>query len=139
MPRPPDIATPLAVDVDGQIRLGGYSLDPLGGGRYQLTLWWQALRQPDDRYAVFVHVLDGQDRRVWQADGEPLDALFPTNEWPAGRWLPDVRTIDLSTLPAGRYAIYIGMYEWGGGYRLPIPATAGTRFPDAYLLVSIDR
>ncbi|GIW07214.1 MAG: hypothetical protein KatS3mg060_2019 [Dehalococcoidia bacterium] len=138
-PRPPAIQHPAAVAIDGQIRLAGHDLVPLGDGRYELTLWWQALRRPDDRYTVFVHVLDAAGRRVWQHDSEPLDGLFPTTEFPPGRFIPDRRRLDLGRLPAGDYRIYVGMYEWGGGDRLPIPATAGTEFPDAYLLTLITR
>ncbi|MCS6801710.1 MAG: DUF2079 domain-containing protein [Chloroflexota bacterium] len=136
-PRPPTIQHPAAVDIGGQIRLSGHDLTPLGNRRYELTLWWQALRPPDDRYTVFVHVLDADGRRVWQHDSEPLDGLFPTTDFPPGRFLPDRRRLDLGGLPAGEYRVYIGMYVWGGGDRLPIPVTAGTEFPDAYLLTRI--
>lgn len=136
-PRLPTIQQPAAVEIGGQIRFAGHNLAPLGGQRYELTLWWQALRRPDDRYAVFVHVLDPNGRRVWQHDSEPLDGLFPTTEFPPGRFLPDRRRLDLRQLPAGEYRVYVGMYEWGGGDRLPVPSTTGTDLPDAIFVTRI--
>lgn len=136
-PRPPTIQHPAAVAIGDQIRFAGHDLAPRGGHRYDLTLWWQALRRPDDRYTVFVHVLDPNGKRVWQHDSEPLDGLFPTTELPPGRLVPDRRRLDLSQLPAGDYRVYVGMYEWGGGDRLPVPSTAGTDFPDAILVTRI--
>ncbi|MFN8532239.1 MAG: DUF2079 domain-containing protein [Dehalococcoidia bacterium] len=136
-PRPPVIPQSSDVTIDGQIRLAGYGLAPRDEDRFDLTLWWQAIRRPDDRYAAFVHVLDNSGKRVWQSDGEPLDGLFPTSEWPAGRFIPDQRRLDLTGLPTGEYRVYVGMYEWGGGDRLPIPQTAGTEFPDSYLVTRI--
>jgi uncharacterized membrane protein len=136
-PQPPAIRSPLAVTIGDLFRLAGYDLTVRDASTAQLRLWWQALRPPGARYTVFLHVLDQQGRRVWQHDSEPLDGLFPTAEWPPGWYLPDVRRLDLGALAAGEYRVYVGMYEWGGGDRLPIPATHGTEFPDAYLLLSL--
>ncbi len=83
--------------------------------------------------------LDEQVIAIPGDDSEPLDGLFPTTEFPPGRVIPDRRRLDLAALPPGEYRVYIGLYEWGGGDRLPIPATAGTEFPDAYLLTRIVR
>jgi hypothetical protein len=136
--QPPPPAHPVNVDLDDQIRLLGYDLQPDPSGDYRLTLWWKALRPPDDRYAVFVHVLNQSGQRVWQHDSEPLDGLFPTIEWPVERPIPDQRTLDIRGLPSGEYRILIGMYEWGGGDSLPIPASWSTPYPNAILLGPLD-
>jgi uncharacterized membrane protein len=139
VPRPPAIDHPAAVEIGGQILLAGHDLVSRGDGRYDLTLWWQAIRRPDDRYTVFVHVLDARGQRVWQHDSEPLDGLFPTTEFPPGRFIPDRRRLDLAALPPGNYRVAVGLYEWGGGDRLPIPGTLGREFPDAQVLTTIVR
>ena len=111
----PDIRPSQVLDAvfSDEIRLLGSDYE---SGR--VTLWWQALRPADDRYAVFFHVLNSRGERVQQNDSEPLEGLMPTNVWPVGRPMPDVRTIDRRTLPPGDYRVVVGLYEWGGGDRL---------------------
>lgn len=133
-PAPPAPSHPVGVNIDDQFRLLGYDLQPDQSGDYRLTLWWSALRRPDDRYAVFVQLLDRTGTRVWQHDSEPLDGLLPTIEWPAGRAIPDRRRLELGGLPAGEYRLLVGMYESGGGDSLPIPASWDTPFPNAMIL-----
>lgn len=120
-----------------QIRLLGYDLAQPDAGTYRLTLHWQAQRPPDDRYAVFIHVLNEQGERVWQEDSEPFGSLIPTVEWQPGRDMPDLRIISLKGLPPGRYRVLTGMYGWGGGDRLPVRDGGAAPFQDTILVAEL--
>ncbi|MCS7002625.1 MAG: DUF2079 domain-containing protein, partial [Dehalococcoidia bacterium] len=134
-PPPPPPTVPLTAQFGDSIRLLGYDLTPgRVDGALALRLWWQADARVEERYTVFVHLLDAAGVRVWQHDSEPLDGLFITTEWPTGRPIPDRRVIAVQGLPPGVYRLVIGLYEWGGGDRLPVPGTAGGPLQDSVTL-----
>ena len=70
-------------------------------------------------------------RRTDDVGGEhgPAGGLVPLDLWRSGDGLVDVRHIDLSALPSGRYTVVVGVYDPAGGQRLAAQ-TAGGRLPD---------
>lgn len=82
------------------------------GATVQLDLTWQALRQVNHDYTVFVHVLDNDGKEWGSEDSKPQDGALPTVRWSVGRVITDTHTvqIDLAGPPEG-YHLEIGLYN----------------------------
>ncbi len=130
---------PVNARIGDQIVLLGYGAQPSevhAGESFTLTLYWRAERRPDADYAVFVHLLDEAQKMVAQADGPPLErpgaGAYPTSWWEPGEELEDVRDV---VMPAGTgegaYDLFVGLYRWETGERLPALAADGSQVPDA--------
>jgi hypothetical protein len=100
-----------------QIELLGYDLENETDG-LQLTLYWKAMRVPDQDYTVFVHVRDSAGEVAAQKDQPPLNGAYPTSLWDSGEVIQDDVGIPLDNLPAGDYEIVVGMYDYETGQRL---------------------
>lgn len=98
--------------------LDGYSLltpTAAPGDIVQLALFWRGGAPIDERYKVFVHILDGNGNIVAQTDREPGSDLAPTNTWTPGEQVPDRYGVTLPPqLAAGVYPIVVGMYALDG-------------------------
>ena len=114
-------ATARRATFGGQIRLASTQITRERGPRGALLvqLEWTAVRQPDQDYAVFVQLIDGQGRLVAQHDGPPAGGARPTTNWAVGESVAD-RHLALipPELPAGTYQLIAGLYA--GNARLPI-------------------
>jgi hypothetical protein len=114
--------------LEDQVRLEGYSVypeTPLAGQGLVVSLAWEALRAPEERFKVFVHLLDGSGRLVAQHDGEPVGWHSLTDTWQAGDCYTDRHGILLPPeVPPGDYVLEVGMYRYSGE-RLQIGAEAG--------------
>lgn len=124
----------LAVTLGEQIDLLGYDLSntqAAPGDTLQLTLHWQARRQPLADYTVFSQLV-GPDGQVWgQQDNQPQAGDFPTSTWPAKEQVIDRYNLSLPAVaPPGRYRLLVGMYNLATGQRLPAVTAAGRPLPD---------
>lgn len=84
--------------------------------------YWQGLREMEEPYLVFLHVVDEQGQIVTQHDRAPGQrAKQPTTGWLPGEVVADPIDIQLppNTVP-GQYSIYVGMYLPPEGPRLPV-------------------
>ncbi len=97
------------VRFEGGARLLKSELHPLGEGRYELTLIWQAERPLSA--TVFVHVVGADGRLLAQADGASLSGLVPLRRWQAGDRIVDRRTFRLPPDYRGEFTIRVGLYE----------------------------
>ncbi|MGI6374398.1 MAG: hypothetical protein ACOX3S_00145, partial [Anaerolineae bacterium] len=80
-------------------------------GTLMLELVWQAATAPaTPEYVVFAHLRQG-DALVAQHDGPPAEGKRPTVGWRQGEYVVDRRQIDLAGVPAGEYALYVGLYD----------------------------
>jgi hypothetical protein len=104
--------TPAGARFGDQIELTGFSAMPAGG----ITLRWQALRQPDRDYSVFVHAFDPSGKLIAQADAEPDAGRFPTSLWLPGETVLDEHKL---ALPPGQYRVEVGLYYLPTLERLP--------------------
>ena len=115
---------PLSFQLADGIALTGFDLpsgDVRPGASVDLTLHWSDLAQVDGDYTVFVHVLDAREKVVAQRDQQPMAGRRPTSSWFPGDAILDAYTLALpSTLPAGDYAIEVGMYNPSNGQRLAV-------------------
>ncbi|MEM7537458.1 MAG: hypothetical protein AAF639_35135 [Chloroflexota bacterium] len=110
---------------NGWIRLMGYGLTPqtAPGNLLLLSLQWQSLATIDANYHVFVHLLDSNNEKVAQRDGQPVQWMRPTSTWALDEKIVDNYGFLLPRdLLAGEYTIAIGFYDPVTGERLPTGA-----------------
>jgi hypothetical protein len=136
---PPPLDHLLDARFGNEIQLLGYNLEEMEADRYRLTLAWQALRQPQENYTVFVHLMhpDGTCC-VWQQDAMPRQNQYPTGRWLGDEVVVDSYEIDLTGVESGRYPLAVGLYLAETGQRLGVTGTA-TGADDAVFLRSIQR
>ncbi len=107
----------LGYDVDG-------SQAPFEG-KVRVNLYWEARREMEADYRIFLDLINGV-YHVWgKQDGRPYWDSYPTNQWPKGLVLRDVREIEVwPGTPPGYYQIAISVYDPASGQWLP-PAGGG--------------
>jgi mannosyltransferase len=137
---PREVQNPLDVKLGEKIALLGYDLlarEVEAGDVLPLTLFWQALAQPADRYKVFVHLLDEAGHIVGQQDSEPGNGLSITTIWQPGETVADNYGILIRPgTPPGEHRIEAGMYSPISGQRLNVSEDGQDR-GDHLLLDSI--
>jgi 4-amino-4-deoxy-L-arabinose transferase-like glycosyltransferase len=106
-----------------QIELLGFN-SKLKTQDLELTLFWQALRQPDADYTVFVHIRDAAGNVIAQKDQPLSGGVYPSSLWDAGEIIPDEVTVALDGVPQGAYEIVVGLYNFATGVRLPVEGAA---------------
>lgn len=106
-----------------QITLLGYDLRlENSSSTLHLTLYWQAQTIPAADYTVFVHLRDSANQNAAQQDQPPARGQYPTSLWDVGETIVDPVTLPLDPpLPAGEYALVIGLYNLATGERLSAP------------------
>jgi len=118
------IAHPTDYVLGQVIRLRGYSLatpEPRSGDMLQLTLYWEALRPIDERYKVFIHVVDSRGNIVGQRDSEPGGGAKMTTGWQPGELVVDNYGLLVQPgTPPGEHTLCVGMYSLSDGQRLPV-------------------
>lgn len=134
---PPAIDRPLPAHFGSEITLLGYDLAPAvtePGQTIRLTLYWQAVREPQRPYTVFTHLLDARGEMRGQQDNMPQQGQLPTTCWQSGEFVTDVYDIPLAEdAPPGEYTVEVGMYYLPTGERLPVSGVPGQP-PDRLLL-----
>ena len=132
-----EVQNPLDVKLGEEIALLGYNLlarEVEAGDILPLTLFWQALAPPQQRYKVFVHVLDEAGHIVGQHDSEPGDGMRVTTLWRPGETIADNYGVLIRPgTPPGQHRVVVGMYNPTSGQRLPI--TEGGQAQGDHLLL----
>ncbi|MBN1315464.1 MAG: hypothetical protein JXA42_08350, partial [Anaerolineales bacterium] len=109
-----EMAVPLDVRAGNSIELLGYTLledHLLPGEIIRATLFWRTAAPIDQRYKVFLHLLDGNETLAAQRDSEPGGGSNPTNSWVVNETQIDNHgiLIPLDTTP-GPYNLIVGLY-----------------------------
>ena len=137
---PGEIQNPLNARLGDEMALLGYNLptrEVEAGDILPLTLFWQTLAQPQERYKVFVHLLDEAGHIVGQQDSEPGDGMNITTLWQPGETVADNYGVLVRPgTPPGQHRIEVGMYSPTSGQRLSI-SEGGQDRGDHLLLDSI--
>lgn len=125
-----------------KVVLRGYDIEPLRaepGDTVRVVLYWEAQKEMDEEYTVFVHLIDEQGRIWGQKDNQPEGGFFPTSYWDKGDLVRDPYefSIDPGT-PPGLYEIEVGMYVLATGERLPIIGEDGQSVGDRVLLRPVE-
>jgi hypothetical protein len=123
--RPPGADLSVRADFEGQVRLAGYSIERWTvrpGEIVLLTLWWRALRTPDEDVHVYVHGIPADRPLLSLPQAFQSDHVHPGGV-PARRWDPEKHYRDdhYLRIPAdirpGPYRIRIGLYSGPEGRR----------------------
>jgi len=121
-----------------QIRLLGYRLEQSSttpGNYFRLLLYWEALTQMSESYTFFVHLVDDSGHIWAQADGLPVNGMYPTWAWLKGEIVEDERLIPLeATVAPGKYHVAIGIYELDTLSRLEVTGPDRAPLGDEILL-----
>jgi hypothetical protein len=103
------------------IALRGYSIEVNGPNEVlRLDSYWSPLAAVSVDYTLFVHLVDAAGAIVAQADGPPVEGLYPTSFWEVGEEILDRRRVSLADLSPGNYQIRLGWYDLATGQRLPV-------------------
>jgi hypothetical protein len=112
-----------------QIRLVGYRFAPQRvrpGENVQFSFTWQPLRDLDEHYMLFVHLLNQRLEKAGQRDGPPTRNVYPTRYWRAGEAIFDERSVPVAaTSTPGVYEVVIGFYPVTDFQRLPVRTPDG--------------
>ncbi len=135
----PEIPNPVAYRLGKAITLQGFAWNDENKERAALTLFWQTKQLLPEDYVVFVHLLDENGQLAWGADGPPLDGLYPTSAWHPHTAIADIRSLNLTGIPSGRYTLAVGLYHPDTLQRLPVTDARGKAVTDnAIRLVKIE-
>jgi hypothetical protein len=148
----PQLQFPVEANLDNKVKLLGYNTSLPAASKLPLKLqwsrekcataaeaclvhfdfYWQGLREMDQLYFVFLHLVDSQGRPLAQQDKGPgIRGKEPTTSWLLGEVIAD--PVDLTLPPdlsPGQYTLRIGMYLPPQGPRLPVVDVAGRSVGD---------
>ena len=123
--------TPHTVNFGGFARYRGHKIrsNRLWPGRQiSFSIYWEVLNEAEQDYSIFLHLRDAQGNLIANSDGPVgLDenrCFYSTLVWEPGEFIRDERQL---RVPEEReydlgegYALWIGIYDWRSGERLPI-------------------
>jgi hypothetical protein len=135
---PYGVDQPHVVNLEDKVALLGYDVSPLvkAGESVVLTLYWQAQREMDTSYEVFVHLYDAEGGILTQRDRMPGLGARPTSAWEKGEVLADRYYVPIgSGVPAGRYQLAVGLYDPQTGERLATFGSDGERLAQDRILL----
>lgn len=128
----PDVEQPAYYGFDGKAALIGYRIAPSPEVESQLeiTLAWEALKEIEGDYTVFVHVIDEAGELLAQHDDQPGGGRAPTSIWKEGEVIADKRVVPLTgTLGKVAFTVRLGLYDLSTMERLPVFEADGSRLP----------
>jgi hypothetical protein len=134
----PEISTPQAVNLGDKVTFLGYDLEPLvrAGEDLSVTAYWQAQREMEEGYKVFLHLYDGEGRIIAQQDRVPGLGAHPTMVWEKGEVVADRLLVPIDAVtPAGEYRLAIGLYDEQTGKRLAAFGPDGQRLEEDRVLL----
>ena len=112
---------------DSRLELVSASTDSKAD-RVVLTLTWDCLGEFDPQETIFIHALDASGRLAAQADGDPLQNLYPLSQCQPGEQIVDIHYL---TLPTGAYTLKVGVYNRSTNERLAAIDAEGNSIADS--------
>jgi hypothetical protein len=126
---PLEPTVPLHVRLGEELLLRGYDVTQ-SSELLQLTVYWQAQREMETSYKVFVHLVNpATEEIVEQYDAVPRRWTYPTTRWQSGEVVKDPISFSLGDVPPGQYVLKIGCYDPVSGERLPVYDESGEPYP----------
>ncbi|HXV99654.1 MAG TPA: hypothetical protein VEC93_14625, partial [Anaerolineae bacterium] len=87
-----------------------------------ITLYWRSDAPLPLDYTTFVHLRNAAGETVAQKDQPPLNGAYPTSLWDPGEIIADEITVSWpAKLPAGKYQLVVGLYDFQSGQRFTVP------------------
>lgn len=130
----------LSIEFEQGIRLTGYRFvasEVRAGDEARLTLYWTTRAPVAASYTVFVHVLAADGFQVLGADGPPRGGARLTTQWATEETVIDPRLIHIpGDMPAGEYAVEVGLYQLETGQRLRTGEGDSVRLPQSLRVVA---
>ncbi len=121
-----------------EIQLVGYDVQQ-EDTEIGLTLYWRALRQINDSYKVFIHLVDKETNEILaQSDIIPRDWRYRTTDWKTDEVVRDVITISLPDASLDMVDIHLGLYDEQTGQRIPVTSEGLAEVQDYFLLDRIE-
>lgn len=107
-------------------------LTAASGQQIPFTLTWRALRDLDEDFVVFVHLIDEQGNLAATFDHPPMNGGFPTHLWQEGDTVVDQHLIELADdIAPGNYDVRAGWYRLQDLSRLPVVDDRGKAMQDS--------
>ena len=100
----PATAQPLEATFGDVARLRGYEISATQSGPedvIDVTLYWEPLRQTEQPYSVYVHLLNSAQMIITQSNVYPSQGLNPTTGWMPGQILADRHRLTIPPTAAG--------------------------------------
>jgi hypothetical protein len=120
------------------IRLIGYDLESESSA-LNLTLHWEVVAVPANRYKIFAHLVSAEDEADIRAQADN-DPRLPTTGWLPGEFLSDRLHVPLpDALPPGSYRLLVGLYDPITGGRLTVRDGDDQLVGDSLLLTTVHR
>jgi 4-amino-4-deoxy-L-arabinose transferase-like glycosyltransferase len=93
-------------------------------GPLAFDLVWRLVGRSGTEHRSLLRVLDSRGR-TWHEELRPLfGGAFAMRDWREGEALTERRSLDLSTLPQGRYRVIVGLDD-ARGHTLPVAGAPG--------------
>ncbi len=122
------------------VSLAGYDLassEVARGGKLEVTLYWQALREMRTSYKTFVQLV-GPGGVLAQVDAVPANWQRPTTGWVPGEVVTDPYALAIpQDASAGSYTLIAGLYEEATMQRLRVIDGSGHVLADHVVLQEI--
>jgi mannosyltransferase len=132
------IPNSLTVEFGDRVRLLGYDIAQASPGNIKLVLYWQAMREMEENYTVFRHIVGPDGILAGQKDGWPRDGDYPTSFWMRGEIVTDEVVVPFSTEAGpGAYRIEFGLYDAATGQRLAA-TRSGIRLENDAFVISVN-
>jgi hypothetical protein len=133
----PEFSEEIVADLRGiqisEAALGNKNVN--SGDVVPIHVRWQVEIAPEQNLTTFVHLGNPADPPLAQGDSPPLRGDYPTGLWDVEEVFDDYYSITIPTeLAAGRYPVYIGLYDPISAIRRPLFVN-GERQPNDALLV----
>ncbi len=137
-PRRPAAPDTTVATVGDHIAIASVTLTPevaRPGDILTITVqWYVPLGQPEQDYTTLIHLGQPDEPPLVTGDSPPLGGTYPTGAWANGETINDRYTLTLPTdLPAGRYPVWIGLYDAATGERLPVEVDGEAQPNNVYL------
>ncbi len=117
----PDGVSPVGAGLGDGVELVGFDLREGEAGQ-RLTLYWRAVRRPQEDRVVRLRLVGADGRAVWTSAGlRPVDDNYPTNAWPVGAVVPDAHLLAPPPwVAAGEYRLEVGLFPCFGEAETPV-------------------
>lgn len=104
-----------------------------------VTVVWVVAAAPQGTFTTFVHLGDATQPPLATGDNQPRQGHYPTSVWAAGEIIPDAYKLVIPTdTPAGRYPLWLGMYDAAANTRLPLTVNGQLQPNNAYAIGIIE-
>lgn len=116
--------------------LRGYSLAVEPEARQvRVSLHWEAQRDLDRDYVMFVHLRNEPESAYAQADSQPRQGWYPTPFWQQGEVVEDVHVLTLPEGPTPPLELIVGVVDPLDENRLVVLNRNGERLHDDELVL----